>query len=139
MQAHERVSTTSCKIQATSNYNFSRTNGQCWLLNFRLTCEQISMHLNLFDDSDYLGIILLFKMGLGSYFVCITKTASNKLGPWFVLCSFFLQFDYLNLLDKLNKRVCRAFDPTLTISLESFAHHQHQSILCCFFLVVLLL
>ena len=40
---------------------------------------------------------------------------------------------YLELLDKLQKRICRTVDPSLTASLETLAHHWNLASLSLFY------
>ena len=40
---------------------------------------------------------------------------------------------YLELLDKLQKRICRTADPSLAASLESLAHRQNVASLSLFY------
>ena len=82
----------------------------------------------------------------------LLKLPPRKLEPWFVLWSFFLlrllcfyinlPYDrvwntvamsglvllVLELLDKLEKRICRTGDPSLAASLEPFAHRNLASL-----------
>ena len=85
----------------------------------------------------------------------LLKVAPRKLGPWFVLWSFFplrllcisinLQYChawntlcliwagtpscYLELMDKLPKWICRTVGPSLAASLERLAHHWNEACL----------
>ena len=88
---------------------------------------------------------------MGSYIISIAKTASKKI--WALIC--FMRFlspeaalylykstvgpcmeycsqlwagspsCYLELLDELQKQICRAVGPSLTASLEPLAHHRN--------------
>ena len=79
------------------------------------------------------------KLDLGSYIVSIAKTASKEIGALFLCmkcvfpevalylfkstmrpCSF-----YLDILDKVQKQVCRTVCPSLTASLEPTSHHRN--------------
>ena len=88
------------------------------------------------------------KLDWGSYFISIAKTALSKIGA--LICSmkflspefaFYLfkatvrlymkccchiwagaPIFYLELLDKLQKRICRSVRPSLAVSLEPLAH-----------------
>ena len=90
----------------------------------------------------------------GSYIISIARTASKKIGA-FVLCSFFLTMlyiyksticpcmgycchvwagapsFYLELLHKLQKRICRTVAPWLAPSLEPLAHHRNVAAWVC--------
>ena len=89
------------------------------------------------------------KLDYGSYIISIAKTASNEIGAWFVLWSFFLlkllctiyscmeycsnvwagaPSCYLELLDKLQKQICRTVGP-----LEPLGHCQKVSSLSTFY------
>ena len=97
-----------------------------------------------------LGLTFSSKLDWGSYIIAIAKTASKKIGA--LICSMkFLSLEvalylykstirpfmeycchvwagvpshYLeDLLDKLQKRICRIAGPSLAASLESLAHH----------------
>ena len=85
----------------------------------------------------------------------LLKRSPRKLEPWFVLWSFFLlrllcitihpckeycchiwagaPSCYLELLDKLQKRICRTASPSLATSLEPLAHHQNVASLGLFY------
>ena len=95
-----------------------------------------------------MGLTFSSKLDLGSYIISIAKTASKKIGP--LICSMkFLSPEvalylykfimcpcmeycchvlagapccYLELLDKLQKTLCRTDSPSLTTSLEPLAH-----------------
>ena len=95
-----------------------------------------------------LGLTFSSESDWGSYIISIAETASKKIG---LICSMkFLSpvvalylyksticpcmeycchvwagapSCYLELLDKLQKRICRTVDPSLTASLETLAHH----------------
>ena len=91
------------------------------------------------------------KLDWGSYIISIAKTAFKKIGALICSMNFFspevaLNFYkstihqcmeycchiragasscYLELLDKLQKRICRTVGPSLAASLESLAHRQN--------------
>ena len=91
------------------------------------------------------------KLDQGSYLVSITKTATKKIGALICSMKFFsTEVDlhlykstiwpcteyccqvwagapscYLELLDKLQKRMCRTVGPSLAASLEPLAHRQN--------------
>ena len=96
-----------------------------------------------------LGLTLCSKLDWGSYIISIAKTASKKIGT--LVCSVkFLSPEvalylyksticpcmeycchvwagapslYLELLDKLQKKICRTAGPSLIASVEPLAHH----------------
>ena len=106
-----------------------------------------------------LGLTLSSKLDWGSYIVSIAKTASKKIGA--LICSMkFLSPEvalylykstiwpcmeycchvwvgaphcYLELLDKLQKQICRAVDPSLAASLETLAHRRNLASLNLFY------
>ena len=86
-----------------------------------------------------LGLLFSSKLDWGSYIVSIAKTASKKIGalirsmeylsPEVVLhlykSTIWPCMEYLELLDKLLKRICRTVGPSLAASLEPLAHRQN--------------
>ena len=95
-----------------------------------------------------LGLTFSSRLDWDSYIICIAKTASNKIGA-LIRSTKFLSPEvalylyksticpcmeyccsvwagalscYLELLDKLQKRICRIVGPSLAASLEPFAH-----------------
>ena len=106
-----------------------------------------------------LGLTLSSKLDWGSYIVSIAKTASKKIGA--LICSMkFLSPEvalylyqstirpcmeyschvwagapscYLELLDKLQKRLCRTVGPSLAASLEPLAYHRNVASLNLFY------
>ena len=98
-----------------------------------------------------LGLTFSPKLGWGSYFISIAKTVSKKIGA--LICSIkFLSPEvalylyksticpcmeycchvwavapscYLELLDKLQKQICRTVGPSLAAFLEPLAHHRN--------------
>ena len=106
-------------------------------------------------------LVLTFfsKLDWGSYIISIAKTASKKIGA--LICSMkFLSPEvalylyksticpcmeycchiwagtpscYLELLDKLQKRICRIVCPSLATSLEPLAHCQNLTSLSLFY------
>ena len=106
-----------------------------------------------------LGLTFSSKMDWGSYIVSMGKSASKKIGAiirsmgflsletamylhrstihscmeycchiWAGAPSFFLE-----LLDKLQKRICRTVGPSLAASLEPLAHHRNWASLSLFY------
>ena len=106
-----------------------------------------------------LGLTFSSKLDWGSYIISIAKTAPKKIGA--LICSMkFLSPEvalylykstirtcmeycchiwagapscYLELLDKLQKRICRIVGPSLTASLEPLAHCQNVASLSLFY------
>ena len=102
-----------------------------------------------------LGLTFSSKLDWGCYIISIAK----KMEPWFVLWSFFLlrllcssinlpyamhgillsdvwagaPSCYLELLDKLQKRICRTVGPSLAASLEPLAHRRNVASLSLFY------
>ena len=96
-----------------------------------------------------LGLTLCSKLDWGSYIISIAKTASEKIGalirtlkflsPDVALCLYksticpCMEYCchvwagapslYLELLDKLQKKICRTAGPSLIASVEPLAHH----------------
>ena len=91
--------------------------------------------------------------------ISIAKTAFKKIGAFIRGMKFlspevalylyrstihpFMEYDcnvwtgapsfYLEFLNKLKKRICRTFDPSLAASLEDFAHHRNVTSLSLFY------
>ena len=106
-----------------------------------------------------LGLIFSSELDWGSYIISIAKTASKKiealirsmkfLSPEVALylcksticpcmeycCHVWAGAPscYLELLDKLQKRICRTVDPSLAASLEPLAHRQNVASLSLFY------
>ena len=106
-----------------------------------------------------LGLTFSSKLDWGSYIVSIAKTASRKIRA--VICSMKFLFPevtlylykstiqpcmeycchawagapicYLELLDKLQKRICRTVGPSLAASLEPLAHCRNVASLSLFY------
>ena len=100
-----------------------------------------------------LGLTFSSKLVWGSYIISIAKTASKKIGALIRSMKFLspevplylYKFTihpcmeycchlwagapscYLELLDKLQKRICRTVGPSLAASLEPLAHCQNES------------
>ena len=96
-----------------------------------------------------LGLSFSSKLNWGSYIVYIAKTASKKIGALICFMKFLSRevalylykstlqpcmeyychvwasapSCYLELLDKLQKWICRAVGPLLAAALEPLAHH----------------
>ena len=97
-----------------------------------------------------LGLTFSSKLDWGSYIFSISKTSSKEIGaficsvkflspeldiyiyitkstiqPFVEHCCYVWSYAhrcYLELLDKLQKQICRTVDPSLAASLESLAH-----------------
>ena len=106
-----------------------------------------------------LGLIFSSKLDWGSYIISIAKTGSKKIGAlirsmkflspevalylyksiiWPCMeycCHVWAGFPsyYLDLLDKLQKRIYRIIGPSLTTSLEPLAHWQNVASLSLFY------
>ena len=110
------------------------------------------------SSSKMLRLTFSSKLSWGSYIISITKTASKKIGA--LICSMkFLSPEvalylykstinpcmeyccisqaapscYLELLDKLQKRICRTVHPSLAASLERLVHHRNVASLSLFY------
>ena len=83
-----------------------------------------------------LGLTFSSKLDWGSYIISIAKTASRKIGA--LICSMkFLSPEvalylwagatscYLELIGKLQKRICKIVAPSLADSLESLSHNRN--------------
>ena len=106
-----------------------------------------------------LGLTFSSKLEWGSYIISIAITASKKIGalirsmkflsPEVVLCLYkstirpYMEYCchvwavacscYLELLDKLQKRICRTAGPSLAASLEPLAHRRNVASLSLFY------
>ena len=106
-----------------------------------------------------LGLTFSSKLNWGSYIVSITKTASKKIGALIRSMKFLspkvalylykymirpcMEYCchvwagapscYLELLDKLQKRICRTPGPSLAASLEPLAHPRNVASLSLFY------
>ena len=106
-----------------------------------------------------LGLTFSSKLDWGSYIVSIAKTASKKIGALVRSMKFLtpevalylykstirpcMEFCchvwagapscYLELLDKLQKRICRTAGPSLAASLEPFSHRRNVASLSLFY------
>ena len=98
-----------------------------------------------------LGLTFSSKLGSGSYIISISKTASKKIGALIRFMKFlspevalYLRKSticpcmeycchvwggapncYLDLLDKLQKQICRIVGPSLVASLEPLTHYRN--------------
>ena len=106
-----------------------------------------------------LGLTFSSKLDWGSYIISIAKTASKKIGALIGSMKFLspevalylykstirpcMEYCchvwagaptcYLNLLDKLQKRICRIVGPSLAASLEPLAHCRNVASLSLFY------
>ena len=106
-----------------------------------------------------LGLTFSFKLGWGSHIISIAKTASKKIGALIRSMKFLspevslylykstirpcMEYCchvwagapscYLDLLDKLRKRICRIFGTSLAGSLEPSAHRRNVTSLSLFY------
>ena len=113
------------------------------------------------EEKSYFRIVGLnfsSKLDWGSYFICIAKTTFKNIGSLipFLRClssevalypykstilpciEYYCRIwagvpsCYLELLDKLHKRVCKTVGPSLADSLEPLTHHQNVASLSLF-------
>ena len=103
--------------------------------------------------------LVSFKLGWGSYIISIAKTSPKKIGALIRSIKFLspkvalylykstihscveycfhvwagAPSCFLELLDKLKKRICRTVGPSLAASLEPFAHHRNVASLMSLF------
>ena len=106
-----------------------------------------------------LGLTFSSKLDWGSYIISVSKTLSKKIGalirsmkflsPEFALYLYkstirpYMEYCchvwagapscYLDLLDKLQKRICRIVGPSLATSLEPLAHRENVTSLSLFY------
>ena len=106
-----------------------------------------------------LGLTFSSKLDWGSYIISFAKTASKKTGalirsmnflstevalhlykstirPYMEYCCYVwagAPSCYLELLDKLQKRICRTVGPSLAVSLEPLAHRRNVASLSLFY------
>ena len=133
---------------------FDRSNNNCSI--------DVKMGGSLLEEKSsfkMLGLIFSSKLDWGSYIISIAKTASKKIGA--LICSMkFLSPEvtlylfkstippcmeycchvcagapscYLDLLDKLQKQICRIVCPSLAASLEPLAHCGNVACLSLFY------
>ena len=119
--------------------------------------------MGLFEEKSafkMLGLTFSYKLDWGSYIISIAKTASRKIGalirsmkflspekvalylyksiicPCMEYCCHVwvvAHSCYLELLDKLQKRICRTVGPSLAASLEPLTHHRNVTSLSLFY------
>ena len=106
-----------------------------------------------------MGLTFSSKLDWGSYIISIAKTASKKIGALVRFMKFLspevamslykstirpcMEYCchvwagaascYLELLDKLQKRICRTVGPSLAASLELLAHHRNVASVSLFY------
>ena len=106
-----------------------------------------------------LGLSFSSKLDCGSYIISIAKTASKKIGVFIRSMKFLFPevalylykstirpcmeycrhvwagalSCYLEMLDKLQKWICRTVGPPLAVSLESLTHHRNTANLSLFY------
>ena len=113
------------------------------------------------EKTSFKMLVLTFssKLDWGSYIVSIIRTASKKIGALISSMKFLspevalylyksiiwpcveycchvwagAPWCYLELLDKLQKRICRTFGPSLAASLEPLVHRQNVASLSLFY------
>ena len=106
-----------------------------------------------------LGLTFFSELDWNSYIISVAKTAFNKIGdlicammflspeislylsksPYVCMeyCCHVWASYYLELLDKLQKRICRTVGPSLAASLEQLAHCRNVASLSLFLKVLL--
>ena len=126
------------------------TSGKSQLVSFDWSID-VKMDGSFLEEKSsfkMLGLTFSSKLDWGSYIIFIAKTASEKIGalirsakslssevalcvckstihPCMEYCCHVwagAPSCYLELLDKLRKRICRTFGPSLAASLEPLAH-----------------
>ena len=128
---------------------------------FRLTGGAIDVKMDGFvlEEKSSIKILGLTKLNWGSYIISVAKTASKKIGalirsmkflspevalylykstirPCMVYCCHIwagAPSCYLELLGKLQKRICRTVGPSLAASLEPVAHRRNVASLSLFY------
>ena len=122
----------------------------------------VKMHGSVLEEKSsfkMLGLTAYSKLDQGSYIISIVKTATKKIGALIrsmkflspevalylyksTICPCMEYFChvwagapscFLELLDKLQKQICRAFGPSLAASLGPFAHRQNVASLLSLF------
>ena len=122
----------------------------------------VKMGGSILEEKSYfkmLGLTFSSKLDWGSYIISIAKTASKKIGalirsmkflspevalylykstirPCMEYCCHVwvgASSCYLDLLDKLQKRICRIAGPSLAASLEPLAHRRNVTSLSLFY------
>ena len=122
----------------------------------------VKMDGSILEEKTYfkmLGLTFSSKLDWGSYIVSIAKTASKKIGvlihsmkflspevalylykstiqPYMEYCCHVwagAPSCFLELLDKLQKRICRTVGPSLAASLEPLAHRRNVASLSLFY------
>ena len=122
----------------------------------------VKMDGSVLEEKSYfkmLGLTFSSKLDWGSYIISIAKTASKKIGALIRFMKFLspevalylykstirpcMEYCchvwagapscYLELLDKLQKRICRTVGPSLAASLEPLAHRWNVASLSLFF------
>ena len=111
------------------------------------------------SSSKMLWLTFSSKLSWGSYIISIAKTTSKKIGALIHSMKFFspevalylykstihpcMEYCchvwastpscYLDLLDKLQKQICRVISPSFAASLEPLVHHQNVANLSLFY------
>ena len=125
-------------------------------------CIEVKMNGSVLEKKSsfkMLGLTFSSKLVWGSYMISISKTASKKIGalirskeflspeialylcksticPYMEYCCHVwagAPSCYLELLDKLQKRICRTVAPSLAVSLEPLAHLQNVASISLFY------
>ena len=134
--------------------------GKTQLVSFGWSNNNGSIDVKM-DGSSFkmLGLNLSSKLDCGSYIISIAKTANKKIGAFICSMKFIspgvalylykstihpcMEYCchiwasapscYLDLLDKLQKQICRIVGPSLAASLEPLAHCQNVASLSLFY------
>ena len=122
----------------------------------------MKMDGSVFEEKSSLkmqGLTFSSKLNWGSYIISIAKTASKKIGVLICSRTFLSPKDsldlykstlrscmecccrvwagalscYVELLDKLQKRICRTASPSLAASLERLTHRRNVASLSLFY------
>ena len=75
-----------------------------------------------------LGLTFSSTLDWGSYIISIVKSVSKKIGGLLLAANC-----YLELLNKLQKWICRTVGPSLAASLEPLVHRQNEASLSLFY------
>ena len=115
--------------------------GKSQLVSFNRSSNIVAINVKmdgfvLEEKSSYkmMGIDFSSKLDWGSYIISIAKTALS-LDSFHEVTFSCMEYSfhvwvgapscYLELLDKLQKRICRTFGPSLTASLKPLAHRRN--------------
>ena len=113
------------------------------------TAIDMKMDGSFLLEIDFLGLTFSSKLDWGSYIISIAKNGSKKIGVLICSMKFLLRLlcisidlpyahayntsCYLELLDKLQKWICRTVGASLATSLKSLGHCWKVASLCLFY------